>query len=125
MSNGLNSMDSIFQAFQEPIPIESEDGACTAPELTRFLNKHAPGYALESDISSAGYITVRITLTGTGNAEDEVGFVGREAVAFIEDANVWEAFQTAFIRACAMWGLVGQKGKPADVDQLLADLNLP
>ena len=124
MSHGLHSMESIFQAFREPVPVESEDGACTAPELTRFRNQHAPGHALESDISSAGYITVRITLTGTGNAEEEVGFVGREAVAFIEGANVWEAFQTAFIRAGAMWGLAGRKGKPADVDHLLADVNL-
>ena len=122
MSNGLHSMESIFEALREPVPVESEDGACTAPELTRFLNKHAPGYALESDISSAGYITVRITLTG--NAEEELGFVGREAVAFIEGGNVWEAFQIAFIRACAMWGLTGRKGKPADVDHLLADVNL-
>ena len=104
MSNGLNSMDSIFQAFRDPVPGSGPDGSLTLPDLVRFLERHAPGYGVGCDVARGKFITVSLTINGTVNADDEVGALTREAVANIE-GDVWEAYATAFLGAGSLWGL--------------------
>ena len=123
MSRGLKSMESIFQAFRDPVPSSSE-GSLTLPDLVRFLERQAPGYSVSCYITKGKFITVSLTISGNGDADDEVGNITREAVATIEDNDVWDAYELAFLRVCAMWGLVAGSADPTGVDRLLADLDL-
>ena len=126
MSHGLRSMVEIFEAFREPVPASSGDGQFTVEELLRFLDHAAPGFEVDCEIHRGSFITVCLTVVGIhSQLDDSPSPLNRSGVATIENDDPWLAYHTALLRAASMWGLKGLDAKAADLDHLLADLNLP
>ena len=126
MSHVLRSMAEIFEAFRQPVPTSSVDGQFTVEELLRFLDNAAPGYGVDCEIHRGRFITVCLTVVGIhSQLDDSPSTLDRVAVATIENDDPWLAYHTALLRAASMWGLKGLDAKAADLDHLLADVNLP
>ena len=124
MSNGLYPIESILEAFRTTAPVTSQDGSLTLDEAVRWLNEHAPGCAVHCDLSKEEVISVSLSICAVWNDEGDVGHVMREAIATVQDNDVWAAYETAFLRACGLWGLTARAGQPASLDNLLNGLNL-
>ena len=124
MSNGLFPIERILDAFRTTAPVTNQDGTVTVEEAVRWLNQHSPGFAVHCDLSKEDVITVSLAICAVWNDEGDVGHVMREAIATVENNDVWAAYETAFLRACLMWGLTARTGPPAGLDNLLNGLNL-
>ena len=122
MTKGLKSMEDILEAFSRPIPVQGGEGALTLPDLLRFLNEAAPGFAIESEVQGE-YVNVSLTINWTDENTDSVATVPRYGLAAISGGDVWAAYETALLRSAGLWGLTGRKGDGA-VEHLLKGVDL-